>query len=166
MRINRIKFQLNKKCYGQLIRYLAQNREIIQNPRADFHSTLRYSEEFPLFPSQHIAKHICNYFPIRISPKTYYFDIFGKDCLVLRYENETIRELHHYLKKEVGLQDPEKLNEIEREILKEYSRQKQPEIYPDFNPHITLTRAVFQGNLNELPSFKEELVFNSFHWEV
>lgn len=165
MRRNRIKLRLNEESYRQLIRYLAQNKKIIQNPKTNFHSTLRYSEEVPLFSNPHIVKHIFGYFPIKISPETYYFDIFGNGCLVLGYENETVRDLHQYLEKKVQLQVPEKLNEMERKILGEYSRQNQYKIYSDSRPHITLTEG-FWGNLDELPSFKHELVFNSFRWEV
>ena len=165
MRRNIIELQLNKESYCQLKRYLAQNKEIIQNPITNFHSTLRYSEKVPLFSNPRIAKHIIGCFPIKISPETYYFDTFGNSCLVLRYENETVRELHHYLEKKVQLQDPEKLNDVERKILKEYSHQRQQEIRPYFRPHITLARGL-KDNLNDLSSFKEELVFNSFSWNV
>ena len=165
MRRNIIELQLNKEGYHQLTRYLVRNKEIIQNPITNFHSTLRYSEKVPLFSNPRIAKHIIGCFPIKISPETYYFDTFGNSCLVLRYENETVRELHHYLEKKVQLQDPEKLNDVERKILKEYSHQNQYKIYRDFSPHITLTGG-FCGNLGELPSFKHELVFNSFSWNV
>ena len=55
----------------------------------EFHTTVYYAEEIPLFKRKDTQKEITEILPVSINPSTYRYSMFGKknDTLVLMYKD-------------------------------------------------------------------------------
>ena len=113
-------------------------------PKKEFHSTIYYSEEIHICNDAETTKKIMSSLPIEISPN-YSLDIFGKNCLVLRYENSNVMELEGFLK---GI-----------------AMGNSKTSYAKFNPHITLGKEFNERHLKFLSLFEKKIIFDSFSWD-
>ena len=107
--------------------------------------------------------------PIELDFRTYFFDIF-EGCLVLRYENETFRAINKMLLSDIERQIRHvwpNLDEYGRKILGNFSKEEPATIYPEFNPHITISKKFERHNLGTLLQFAKEIVLDTpnFYFE-
>ena len=102
---------------------------------------------------------IKNKLPVVLNQESYFFDIF-ENCLVLRYENETVREINEVILLDIERQRKEvwpNLNPKSKKVLYWFSKVGKILDYPEFNPHITFSKD-FKGNPTEFPEFKNKIV--------
>ena len=152
-----------------LRRFLNQNHGLVSSPKRDFHSTIHYSVENPVFQRDEISQKIRSRIPITISPENYSLDVFKDRELVLRYKSQVVRDLNDMLINEGVRQmvvEYPSLGEEERDILREYSLQIRSIVYDNFNPHLSLARNFNRDRLEDLTVFDEEIVFDDFAWVV
>jgi len=151
------------------------------NGKSNLHSTIFYTQENPIYLRKEIHQEILDILPITIIPP-YKFDIFGNN-LILRYSSDEAQNLRKFLfDRCLKMQIGGPTNPKEFEILKEYLDGPQVEFaypsgdrlsfqktrlvhYEEFNPHITLAKE-FKGDIENLTSFEEEIIFKRFDWKV
>ena len=86
--------------------------------------------------------------PLEIATETYCLDTFGKNHLVLRYDNRSVRDIEEMLRK-----------------MRPYCDEKGfSEEYVNFNPHITIAKNFDPKQLRFLPMFDGKIVFDSLRW--
>ncbi|MDP3918678.1 MAG: hypothetical protein Q8Q35_02115 [Nanoarchaeota archaeon] len=145
-----------------LRRYIEENGFEGKN---EFHSTLIYTEEVPIFRRGRLEIELKGRLPLELDSSTYSFDIFGSGNLVLKYENEEIESMRRLLRLEAIRQSmvewPD-LEEDEFDILRSHVLFRRSKVY-DMVPHITLAKSC-DGNLEDLPDFTASLTFSDFNW--
>tara|TARA_Y100000310_G_scaffold163852_1_gene163695 strand:+ start:7645 stop:8160 length:516 start_codon:yes stop_codon:yes gene_type:complete len=165
---NLIRLNPDERSVINLRRFLKENKEIISYPKENFHSTLSYTVETPIFQREGILQKIESRLPITLSPESYFFDIFGKDDLVLRFKSSKVLEIKSEIMQEAirytMLDLPNELSCRKIKILRKFLEQRANRIYFDFNPHITLAHSFDRSDLEKLTGFNEEIVFDSFDW--
>ena len=80
----------------QIVDFCQRYERLIPNPKNRFHSTVYHSSSFPVFGDLALLEKIKNKLPVVLNQESYFFDIF-ENCLVLRYENETVREINEVI---------------------------------------------------------------------
>lgn len=140
-----IELGLNEESIKLLEGYVKRFGKTL-TPRTEFHSTVYYSEDIHLCRDEESMHYLGGRLPIKLDPKTYSLDVFGKNELVLKYENESVREIELFLRK----------RKKENFFSKEYS---------SFSPHITLGKNFDREHLKFSPFLlNEALMFDSFSW--
>jgi len=137
-----VKLNLNEESQEELKAYANRVRRT-GIPKNEFHSTIYYSEDIHICKDKKSAEKLMSSLPIEISPN-YSLEIFGRNCLVLRYENSNVLELEEFLK-EIAIGNSK--------------------MYGKFNPHITLVKEFNRGHLKFLSVFEKKLIFDSFSWD-
>lgn len=145
--------------------YCIRYERKIHNPKqkGSFHSTVYFSNKYPLFSSEKLRDEINSRLPIELDPKTYFWDIFG-ECLVLRYDNKLVKKIHETLLSEVKRQQTKiwsNLNEFENDILNRFFMQGERAVYPEFSPHITLSKKFDKEKLDKLVLFQREIILDN-----
>jgi hypothetical protein len=157
----------DEQSQRSLVGYLAKISPKI-NFRRRFHSTVYYAEETPLFQEQELRRRIAEMLPITIDPRTYYFDTFGENHLVLGYENTQVCAINLMLLQEAVRQMiclwPTLDNKILR-VLGASNIRRQTPVFTDYNPHITLTNDYTSDSLN-LKEFQTPITFNEVRFEL
>ncbi|MEK6891406.1 MAG: hypothetical protein AABX03_04700 [Nanoarchaeota archaeon] len=137
-------------------------------PKGEFHSTLVYTEETPIFIRQHLIDPLRTYLPIKLSSGTYQFDVFDSS-LVLRYEHLSVRKMQLSVISESvrhSIHAYDDLSEEELDILRASVKEKRvSQIFYDFNPHITLAKS-FQGDHRNIQPPRMQLTFDRIYWKV
>lgn len=134
-----IKLYVDSEGTKKINEYLSQNELIL---KGKFHSTIFYTGGECFLNKEKILQLIDSYLPIEVCPP-YSIDIFGVDELVLRYENNFVKELNSLICKE----------------------EKPMTEYTTFNPHITIVKN-FRGNLAKLSLFENEIKLDGIEWKV
>lgn len=130
----------------KLLEEYVRRFERISQVRAEFHSTVYYSEEVHLCRDEESMRYFRERLPIQLDPKTYSLGVFGQNNLVLKYENENVREIELFLRK--------------RKNSANFSKE-----YSSFSPHITLGKNFDREHLKFSPFLlNEALLFDSFSW--
>lgn len=160
-----IKLLLEKASQHYMNNYLVENAF---SPKEEFHTTLVYAEETPLFIRDNSIDMIKSVLPIRLHPPNYQLDIFDNN-LVLKYQDTIVERVHSTIMGEAlkhSIHGYEDLSEEELDILSESLKQKrQAPIYANLNSHITLAKK-FQGDFSKIPLPKMQLMFDRVSWKV
>ena len=160
-----IKLLVDSQGTDSLNEFLSENS---LNSREEFHSTLIYAKETPMFIRPEFTNQIKTYLPLVINPETYKLDVFGGN-LVLRYGSNLVRETQLTIIKQSFkhlIRAYDDLSGEEWDILGECLKQKRKSpIFSDFNPHITLAKQ-FHGESSNIGIPKIPLTFNRVYWKV
>ena len=128
----------------------------------EFHTTLFYNEEFPLFDRSDIRE-ILEFEISRIELRPpYLWDVFDPFCLVLKYHNSTITNLKRDLIERVKEQG-EPINEEEWRILERHSKSRKNPVFNPYNLHMTVAKN-YTGDIEDLPDFREPITFSELNW--
>ncbi len=135
--------------------------------KEDFHSTVYYSEENPLFKTDDLERNVRELLPITLDASTYYTKIFGEGVLVLGYKDPLVDQLNRMLVEEADIQkthDYSGIHNLNKEgILRKHSNRTQKNQYSVFNSHIALKKGIYIFNANALPDFP--ICFNDIDWD-
>jgi hypothetical protein len=156
-----IKLLLEDSSNQEIRNYLLDRNLPIKN---EYHTTLLYSEEFPVFKRRACLQSLDRILPITLDPSSYEFAMFGQRDLVLRYNAETVVALQDKAHAEAVRQmicEWPNLNARERQILCAAPRMRESTVYP-LHLHITFVKN-FIGDMN-LPPFTAPLRFVAIEW--
>jgi hypothetical protein len=151
-----IKLLLDDSSSREIRNYLRDRNLPIKD---EYHTTLLYSEEFPVFKRRAFLQSLDGILPITLNPSSYEFAMFGKNDLVLRYNAEAVVELQDKAHAEAVRQmitEWPNLRTHEKKILCTAPRMRESTVYP-LHLHITFVKN-FTGHMN-LPSFIAPLRF-------
>ncbi len=156
---------LNRESQESIINYCDWNERFMQKIKSkrNFHSTVYHSSNYPIFPDPKLLHGLNDKLPILLDDSTYFFDIF-ENCLVLRYEDERVREINRILIQDLTRQKKEvwpNLNPSGIRTADQFPKEGKISLYSHFNPHITFSKKFSKKKLGKLPPFKEFLVLQS-----
>lgn len=154
-----------RESQEEVTTYCERNERLILDikPKGSFHSTIYHSSNYPLFQDLQLLRNLNEMLPVELNNQTYFFDVFGS-YLVLRYDNKKVREINDMLKGDIERQRENvwpNLNQVEMEILKQFSLTDEAQKYPYFNPHITFSKNFDSNNLKKLSLFDKELILDA-----
>jgi hypothetical protein len=164
---------VNEDSKRRIRNFLEENKDLITLPfNEDFHSTLYYSTNNPIFERREMINEIESKLPLTIDPVSYFFDSFGRsDHLVLRYENSDViylrnKIIEESLKQSIGREYPglNKKEDALRQVYRKQSRYMDDKLF-NFRPHITLSRNIFRP-IEDLPLFLEPITFETYSWQT
>ena len=134
-------------------------RSLGLTPKDDFHTTVFYSEEHPLYPRRDVTDLLNDVLPLVIGPRTYALDCFGGGVPVLTYGSASqvdLREALRALAVRHMISGP--VDDAEEAILEGMKFFRTSKIF-DLNPHITLSK----DRIDFTPKqFMEPLVFDAY----
>ena len=165
-----VRLNPNNESKKKIREFIDSNREVIKYPRENFHSTLFYSVETPIFKRKSILQKIESNLPIRIPKTKNSFDVFGESDLVLRYDSPKVMKLNEGIMNEALRQVineyPGRLSEEEVKILEIYTKQRRGIVYSKFNSHMAIATNFYRKDLEKLTDFNGTIIFDSFSWTV
>ena len=96
-----IALKLSKDSENRLENYLGQFGGLLHS-KGEFHSTTYFSREnHPLIDAES-TEYICSNLPIKLNPENYRLNVFGRNELVLLYEEQSVKEMESFLRKRFG----------------------------------------------------------------
>jgi len=159
------KLLLDESSEGTLRRYVDSNSRLIVKPKNEFHSTVYYAEEFPIFESEGIVRKIREMLPVQLNPETFCFDVF-EDYLVLTYSSEAVEEIKDVLVEEAVRQMITVWPNVENgdlAVLQASLPRRKTEIF-NSPPHISLAYNFHSSET--LPPFREPLTLVDFVYQT
>ena len=159
-----VKLTASSESNEALKKYVNDNAQLIQGPKDEFHTTVLYTEEVPVFPREEVRRIEGEGLPLEVNPITYRFDVFGEGNLVLRYEDEGVTAIRSAVISEAIRQiicEWCDLRDEERKILERSMPRRKSTVYWDFSPHISIGKKFDPRLLNRLQPFTEPLVLES-----
>jgi len=133
-------------------------------PKDNFHTTVFYAEESPIYMSPEIRGNVRGMLPITLNPATYSVDTFG-DIVVLRYEDKTVREINAFLIGEAVRQKVVEWPDLTGKRMQELAltnRVRTSKVHYTFNPHISLAIKDKRTNLDRFRHFRGNIRFTEF----
>lgn len=160
-----IELILERESQKVVMDYCNRNERLILDPKSKgrFHSTVYFSENYPLFPDPKLLLDLKDKLPIKLNPQTYFFDVFER-CLVLRYDDEKVREINEMLKEDIERQRENvwpNLNSCGIRTVNQFNKEEEICKYFNFNPHLTFSKNFKEEELKKLPPFEEFLILKS-----
>ena len=132
-------------------------RSLGLTPKDEFHTTVFYSEEHPLYERSDLAELLEESLPFTVNPSTYAFDCFGGPVLTYGSPEQVgMRETLRALAVQHMISGPE--TDGEWNILQRAALFRTSSIF-DLNPHITLSKD--RADFTPKP-FMVPLVFDAY----
>ncbi len=137
--------------------------------KSEYHSTIFYSRESPLFKNPVLEEGLRRSLPILVDSTVCSAQIFGEGDLVLAHNDRRIIALREYLIQEAVRQcvhgyfeeepDPKRLGIIAAHL----SKRDNTLPYP-LQPHVTIVKS-FKGNVSQIQIPQIDLVYDQYEWE-